>query len=296
MHLVWENYNDNQIWHRRSLDQGATWDIPRRVSNAPPGEFAMCPYVVANGSNVYVFWVDSRDSLKVYMGKSMDNGETWTAADKRISSFHESIVIGTPKAAIWGDTIYVFWTDDYFWYEGKAPEVFFSKSLDCGESWTTPSHVTDNDDSMSGVAEVCVYENTVHLAFVEERDPKLETYYKRSDDGGNTWTEDILVSTRDTYNSIAGSGMSMACDGTTLHMVMQEWRDAPGLEIYYSRSTDNGDTWAEPTRLSKNDDYNNTIGAIAADNGRVFAVWDDAEYNNICYRISGDGGETWTEI
>jgi len=117
-----------------------------------------------------------------------------------------------------------------------------------------------------------------------------EIYYKKSTNGGTSWTTKRL-----TYSSSSSSRPTIAIDSNNhLHIVWED--DSPGNEeIYYKRSTDGGSTWATK-RLTYNSgsSYNPTIAADF--NNHLHVVWFDMTPGNseIYYKMSTDSGTSWS--
>ncbi|HEX2063782.1 MAG TPA: sialidase family protein, partial [Acidimicrobiales bacterium] len=94
----------------------------------------------------------------------------------------------------------------------------------------------------------------------------------------------------------------------TLHIVYEDKPDQPAKsadrDIYYTRSTDGGQTFSPPKLLNDDDPSKLAVQATpnlsVADNGRVDAVWwdfrDDAGRfaNDVYYSYSEDNGLTWS--
>jgi len=85
----------------------------------------------------------------------------------------------------------------------------------------------------------------------------------------------------------------VAASNDTIHVVWYDNRDG-NYEIYYKRSTDNGENWGLDTRLS-NDSAFSLYPSIAIANSNIHIVWCDARDGNreIYYKRSTDGGENW---
>lgn len=70
--------------------------------------------------------------------------------------------------------------------------------------------------------------------------------------------------------------------------------------IVFSKSSDQGETWSDPVRISKHGgdclDSDNTVeGAVPAvgPNGEIYVTWTGP--NGLVFQLSTDGGETWLE-
>jgi hypothetical protein len=133
--------------------------------------------------------------------------------------------------------------------------------------------------------------NTIHLVWHDDAPGKPEIYYKRSTNGGGSWSG----AKRLTWNSTWSYSPAISLDSSnTIHIV---WHDyTPGSpDIYYKRSTDGGMTWGATKRLiwTSGASFNPTIAVDSNDN--IHIVWGDVTYGNgeILHKKSTNGGMTW---
>jgi len=131
--------------------------------------------------------------------------------------------------------------------------------------------------------------NTLHVVWYDDRDGNDEIYYKRSTDGGTSWSADIRL----TNNSQSSENPSVAVSGANIHVAWHDNRDG-NLEIYYKRSTDGGLTWGADTRLSSSPGLS-ARPSVAVSGSDVQVTWDDDRDGNweIHHKRSIDGGLTW---
>jgi Neuraminidase (sialidase) len=98
-----------------------------------------------------------------------------------------------------------------------------------------------------------------------------------------------------TNNLGSSLGSSIAVSRGNIHVV---WHDnTPGnAEIFYRRSTDNGTTWGNTKRLTKNTGYSSDP-AIAVTGSNIHVVWSDYTPGNreVYYKRSTDNGRTWSK-
>jgi len=68
--------------------------------------------------------------------------------------------------------------------------------------------------------------------------------------------------------------------------------------LFYLRSTDAGESWSDPVRLTPEDSISATLPSIAVWGSNVHVVWKEQGiyYLAICYRKSEDGGDNWGTI
>jgi len=130
------------------------------------------------------------------------------------------------------------------------------------------------------------------LAWQDDTPGKAEIYYKKSTDGGTTWT----ANKRLTWTSGQSASPSLAVDSSgNPHVVWQD--ETPGNnEIYYRKSTDGGSTWAASQKLSWNSGSSQEPGIAIDSSGNLQLVWTDNTPGNfeVYHRESSDGGVAWT--
>lgn len=136
--------------------------------------------------------------------------------------------------------------------------------------------------------------NNVHVVWHDLRnqlsnDGNYEIYYKRSSDGGLTWGPD----TRITNAFGPSSNPSITFSGSNMHIVWWESRDG-NTEIYYKRSTNEGESWGNDIRLT-NDAGASTYPTVASSQSNTYAVWVDNRDGNteIYFKRSSDAGNSW---
>ncbi len=163
----------------------------------------------------------------------------------------------------------------------------------CNAQWQPDVRLT-NDAGGSNTSNnnawcIAANGNEVHVTWQDNRDGNNEIYYKRSTDGGITWTTD----TRLTNNSASSGSSSISVSGTTVHIILRDNRDGND-EIYYKRSTDSGVNWGVDTRLT-NFTSVSTSPSLAVSGLMVHVVWYDQRDGNreIYYKRSTDAGITW---
>jgi hypothetical protein len=191
-----------------------------------------------------------------------------------------------PSVAISGNNLYVAWQDDR---DGNV-EIYCKRSADRGATWGADIRLT-NAAGRSQYPSIAVSGNNVHVAWQDERHGNWEIYYKRSTDGGATWSADTRLT-----NEAAGSGVpSIAISGNNIHIVFHSSRDGGDWEIYYKRSTDGGSTWGADTRLTYAAGMSQ-LSSIALAGNVIHVTWVDTRDGGnweIYYKRSTDGGSTW---
>ncbi len=270
------------VWVYRSADGGATWndlatitpgDGRREVTSASTSDkqyihvdkFATSPL----RDNVYQCWHDN-NTLK--FSRSTDFAHTWSAPLTMSSGTSQS-GIGCDLATDKSGNVF------YFWPATNGKTILSRKSTNGGTSFNAVVTVSTTQDGYdfaipametrrafiyaSADADLSsgAFANSVYVAWTDTTAPesgtpannhgRIRVAYSR--DGGATWTvrtphETADASTVDRFHPWLGVGP----DGK-VYVAFYDTRRSPtrvGVDIFYSVSSDGGDTWPTPTRLT----------------------------------------------
>jgi Neuraminidase (sialidase) len=133
----------------------------------------------------------------------------------------------------------------------------------------------------------------IHLVWEDDTPGNTEIYYKRSTDGGATWS----AAKRLTWTSEGSYAPAIAVDSSnTIHVVWGEY--TPGTEIYYIRSTDGGANWSPIKRLTWTSGWSGDADMVILSDDTIHVVWDDYTpgQSEIYYLRSTDGGANWSAV
>lgn len=239
--------------------------------------------IAASGDTVHVQFFDERNGsyTQVYYKRSIDKGVTW-GPDTRLSTSTTYAERGS--IAVNGAFVHEVWQD----WRNSGWEIYYKRSTNGGTVWGTDTRLT-NDGGNSWAPGVLVSGSVVHVLWTETRDGNTEVYYKRSPDGGMSWSSDSRL----TNNSADSWYPAGAVFGSNVHVVWSDMRDG-NYEVYYKSSTDAGVSWGNDTRLT------NTLSSsqnptITVNGSFVHIAWGDDRDGNfeIYYKNSTNGGLTW---
>ena len=285
VHVAWWDTRSGvpQIWHKRSLDGGLTWESDSQVTSG--GNGAHCSIAV-RGPNVHLVYVDGREGqAEVFYTRSLDQGENWEAS-RRISEVpHNSY---TPTIAVYETNIYVAWTDTrHGGFPESHEEEYFRRSTDNGVTWDDEVRLTfdpENDPENSWAPSLAADDQYVWIAWFDFRDGNWEIYTKRSRNFGESWSSDRRL----TIDEGASQRPSIAKRGDSIYIVWWDTRDFNN-EIYWLSSPDLGVTWGSAQRITQNSGTSVLVTVAAAESGVHISWQDDSEGNNELYysRIPG---------
>lgn len=318
IYVVWADPRfGSDIYFARSEDGGDNWIEPiNNPINDVTAEFRYGPDVATDGINVYVAWVDYRRNpfSDIYFSKSTDDGDNWLS-NLRLTDVDLMGNISTPSITSAQENVYVSWADGR--REGGPFDIHLNRSLDGGSSWPWSNQMISGGPFGAHNTEVCIVTNsTGQGVYVVWQDDSwspgswdMDIYLNRSSDYGATWLlNEIQV------DDTPGGGNSFnphiaVQDGPvkdSLYVVWADYRNNNDNDIYYSNSTDSGDTWSAPNErvddtdinYNQNDDSSgqrypaiavNTTGNIA-----YVAWYDDRDgTNDIWFSRSNIGSGVW---
>lgn len=243
------------------------------------------PYAINPGDSVHVLWNDDTQLL------SYDIFYKRAGADFDPTTVNLSNNMGAssiPAIAVSSSNIHIVWHDDV----GGSQEILYRKSTDGGATFG-PIINLSNDPGDSTDAAIAVSGNIVHVVWEDDTPGNDDVFYRRSTDGGATFTEPI----KNLSSNVGNSGRpDIAVSGNNVHVV---WHDStPGnLDILYRRSLNEGSTFPNIIMNLSNNAGGSAAPAVAAIEPNVHVVWEDNTpgESDIFYRRSTDSGTTFTE-
>jgi len=289
-HVFW-NYDDptnKELLYKRSTDGGTTWSGIIQLTWNSGNSYA--PTAAADPANgIHVVWRDGTPgNHEIFYKRSPDSGVTWHAPSRLTWSTGDTT--DPAVAADSGTGIHVVYSD----YKSGNRDIYYKRSTDSGSTWSAITRLCwsfSNSDKPSIAVDSG---GGIHVVWEDYSAMNYEIYYKRSTDGGTTWS----TLTRLTWNTGESQAPVICADsGSGIHVV---WYDnTPGnYEIFYKRSTDYGASWSGTNRYTWNTGWSNYSVIAAGPSGGIHILWSDDTPSNIelYYRNSTDGGTSWSGL
>lgn len=263
LHLVGAMAGDSEmrVFYRRSVDEGRSWEPEQVLSGS--GKAAGTPSIAVAGTLIVMAYVDTPDgNEEEYVRISTDTGQTW---GKEIRLTKNRLSSGPPSVAVAGQTVHIAWADqkangdDLSDAERQLDEImhliglsFTSESIrktQAGvfDTEALQARIEHKRQQVQAAASIWGARGGDPLqigAMLREVDRIVKTatnewdiYYRRSEDAGKTWGNEMRV----TDTPGASRQASIGASGDEVRLVWSDDRDgAPAL--YHTTSVDEGRT------------------------------------------------------
>ncbi len=200
-------------------------------------------------------------------------------------------------------TVYVAWQDNRI----SSPldvDIYFSWSLDSGQSFPHEKRISDSPDRIQDLNPVVAVDErgTVYVVWGNSAYADGGVRFTKSDDGGQTFSKSKKI---DDPNGGFGGRPDIFVDSNGIIHIAYEggWGDA---DVFYTRSTDRGVSWGDgmvnyndPMVNDPVNDSTQSSPRLAVDlDGNINVVWADnrlSEHDaDAFFSRSTDGGRTFT--
>ncbi len=313
---VWRDFRlgYRQVGYGYSFDGGLTWGQglfvePGYIWQSDPG------LTVDTAGNFYAVILSYNglvtDTNGLFVFRSTDGGMNWTGPNTVINgspgAFEDKELIACDRSGgPYTGYLYVVWMR--FWNEDG---IYLCRSTDGGSSFVGPVRVDNNNAFQWPVP--CVGPNgEVYVAWIGS-----ELMFDRSFDGGVSFGADIVIQNISYYTGeIYPAIWVMSYPAIDVDITDGLYRgniyvaymdDSPGYtdtDIYFTRSTNGGDTWSEKVRIN-DDQLNNGCDQFhpwitVAKDGSIVVVFLDRRLDpgnllmDLYMTTSTDGGINWS--
>jgi len=225
--------------------------------------------------------------LVVLLGSYIFGGYTWVNPIRLTWNTSPSSHPVTVEDSL--NQVHIVWSD-----KSGLKDLYYKRSTNGGTNWGSLQQITWTGLSDTLSPSLTVDSNNIlHLVYEEYTMIDSELYYKKSTNGGQTWSAPVRL----TWNAGLSMEPSICVDSTNnIYVVWED--DSPGdSEIYFKRSTNGGGTWSSLQRLTWNsrDSLNPKIKSSAG--STLHIVWHErlnSTNYEIYYKKSTNSGTTWT--
>lgn len=287
------------------------WSTPVHISTTTPSSW-FADVVVDSRGEVHVVWdsgyppqrlEDPGQGLTLYATR---RDGVWSTPND--VALHLYTAVSRPALAVDGaDRLHMLYRRDGVRYTQAAAE-----EAESARAWRAshrvsglrltyaPDLAVDREGVIHAVwTEWVPVERDPWEVFVSESSPYLsEVFYRRSEDGGQTWSETVNLSRTP---NVGSARVHLALDGQGgIHVSWDEGWDRNSMEGQpetgtYAHSLDGGMTWSTSHSFSTplSDNAQTTVGTDGEQG--VLLVWRSVSGSQLYYAWSADRGGTWSE-
>lgn len=317
VYVLWQNNSpDQNVYFRKSIDNGATFDKLIMLSNADSGGHAANPMMAVSGNHVYVAWMDTTfgENTKVHFRKSADGGATFERPQVLSNNLKGSSGIQQLFAS--GDSVYVVMIDEWAEADSYYYDVKLGVSRDNGETFSEPVSLHPHlaQSNVRSVSSVAVHPyadgDAIYVVGVDYGDctPEqvrcgliAEIFFRKSEDG-KVFSDPVVIErppeTLDAPEQLrvgGPNGLQVSADNTHVTII---WSDRNFSEerqaIFMARSNDRGETFSETVQLDRNGGGGSSDDPVLVSTlDSTFVAWNDRDqersYPNVALANVNEG-------
>lgn len=273
------SYGTTEVVSSRSTDGGNSFTTPFHalVSHGLVNSYASS--IAYDEINfVGVAWIE--DGVGIFFNRSVNNGD-WFLDPRIVSDFGLS-----PDIAIASQNIYVVW-DGSESGEPNDEEIFFSRSIDGGLTFSSPINISNLTDEQSGPPIIKVDPSGNIYVVWPEKDSidNSRIFFTMSTDEGSSFSSPLVLSDPEEdsrYPSIAVSN-----DNTiyvTWETVYSSDYSIPSSTLsFLVTSSDMGTTFSSPANISDENEEVWFCEVAALGNNKIGLVWHSWDSEDIFY-------------
>jgi hypothetical protein len=284
---------------------GVSWEPPRNLSNSPT--LSAYPAIVADTYGyLHVLWSEELTGEAAVGDESMAAGSTLLYS--RFDGTSWSVPVDLfylpyePNAAyprlVIDDhqRLHLVWTgmENVYYSNAPALEAYSARS------WLEPFVISESRAASRFDSSVAVDRGGAIYVAYAGRGEEHGIWYRRSEDSGATWSPPAALTTQLRTDEASFSTVQVIVDSLNVIHVVWQTSDGDGYDrgVYYTRSTDEGRSWAPALTVKYTDATGGFLGwpfLFASSTGRLHLVYTRENNKARYYRISDNQGESWGE-
>ena len=278
VYVVWaDDTNVNkQIYFKKSNDGGNSFGEQLLLSDSKSNAFNQ--EISSFGDNVYIVWLEKipYGPYRVMFATSTDGGDSF---HKPMALSEKAMAQTFPKISAMDNYVYVTWNVEN--QPNMKSGVYFISSSDNGMAFSNVSKLNTEDKDF-GEPQVASSGNKVYVIWGGSETNKVNSVsLARSDDYGKTFSETKKIVETEYGKLKEPSNVEITADSN--NRVFIAWQDITNNsgkdEIFFTSSSDSGESFGDVTNLSNNADISECPSIIAVED-MVFATWEDLTPGN----------------
>lgn len=279
--------------------QSDEWSAPEQLFETS-GRASEVELVADAAGTVHAFWAygapgqeEEGDAQAIYYAGRRDGA--WSSPGDVLVSPNGQVA-RTPSAAVDDeDTLHLVWSGGAALYYSR---VYAPLAADA-QAWLPPVTLAAGGASLEP-AIAADGQGGLYVVWTQAEEGLL---LARSEDGGDTWGPQPVIFEAEGNTELARWGRVAVDDAGRVHVVLTHTlrevadgarREDPNV-LYYLRSEDGGETWAEPFSMADEPDFGE-INVATHGAETVHVAWNGRVGKHGRYhRWSDDGGRSWRQ-
>jgi hypothetical protein len=309
LHVAWmeEDQDIRTVRYAKSQKPQGTLGEPVRVNGTEEVPYwrQEAPALAVTDTAVFVAWARAHPQAtpeklgtELRLSRSVDGGRSFLPSVK-INDDDQAVLHSFDALHLARDgVLHVSWIDAR---EGrKNPSTFYARSINGGRSFGGNLKLDDNTCVCCRTALATAPDGTVYVAWRKIFPGDIrETVVARSDDGGQTFGEPVIVGDdRWVYPSCPHRPASIGVDGRgRLYIVWYTEGPDDTPAVYFTYSDDRGRTFAPKRMMNRSKGTFPDHPQLAVDpDGRVVLLWEELSpvRQEIVMSVSLDRGQTFS--
>lgn len=291
---------------RNNINSRSTFGTDIKIGNDTADYEQLKPEIeVAGNGNIYVVWEDDREgNWDIFFSRSITNGINWKN--------NLPVQDNNPTGSYQRDPTLAIDPNNFLYlaYEENRNadwDIYFTKSSDNGDTWSTqvPVHdILDLDNALQFNPSIAVDNlNNIYVAWTANTTTSWDVYISKSTDMGATWSEQVKVN--DDVGSLEPEPPSPSIDidgKNNVYVVWEDKREGTN-DIYFSFSNNSGQSFNPDVKV--NEGLRGSSKIVTTKNpqlkvnhrGDVYVVWAE-EWNslyNVYFSKSLDHGSSFDD-
>jgi hypothetical protein len=283
---------DSNISFSFSTDGGNTFSPNITVSDASSGIQNHPSLTLSEYGNIYIAWEDSRNiNDDIYFTNSTNGGLSFSP-NLRINDDVGTSAQWKPCITSYSEAnVFAVWEDN----RNGEWEIYFSNSSDGGDTFSPDIMVNDNIRNAWRLTSSIAVDNegNIFVLWSDDRGDDWDIYFANSTDFGQTFSPDKRIND-DSSGELHWDPRIAVDSKGDIYCVWEDNRDGIGPDIYFSKSTDGGNTFSPNIKINDNIDSSAQMQPSIAidDSDNIYVVWEDGRDfdSNIYLANSTDGG------
>ena len=291
-HVVyWRGGAFTSSYYLRSLNGGESWSQPFHLADTTYTSNNVMPVIHLENNRVAAIWRgDIRGTgsdLNYGFRLSTNTGSTWNQIE---------YILPNDREMLQKHTFYISDSKLFFIYSYWDQEIIveLKKSTNWGSTWSTSTEIFRAQET--GNFDMIMRGDTIHVVWPGRyiTGDSWETYYIKSENEGDSWSSNFLLTTPDSI------GSQECCivinENGQLAVIWTDGKYSPNLitgDLFVRYSIDSGDSWTEEEQLTFTHWARMPRATWKGDS--IHIAWEDWRYSqrDIFYMVSTDNGTSW---